>query len=206
MLHITTVEPKALALLNQLMALDALGKTRLVGGTALALQLGHRNSIDFDLFGELKMDFLETSNPFGKERKVEQIRNTPNIKIYLIDGIKVDIVNYGYKWLDSPVTDNNLRLATTRDIAAMKLSAITGRGTKKDFIDLSFLLQNFSLRQMMNFYLEKYPDGSEFLVLKSLGYFMDAEENEMPEMIIKKSWPQVKKEIAAALQKYSAQN
>ena len=206
MLHITTVEPKTLALLKQLLALDVLENARLVGGTALALQIGHRKSIDLDFFGELKMDLLETGNLFGVERKVEQLRNTPNIKIYLIDGIKVDVVNYTYKWLDSPILESHLRLASLKDIAAMKLSAITGRGTKKDFIDLSFLLNSYSLKEMMNFYLEKYHDGSEFLVLKSLGYFQDAEESEMPEMIIKKSWAQVKKEIVAALQQYSARN
>jgi hypothetical protein len=73
----------------------------------------------------------------------------------------------------------------------MKLSAITGRGTKKDFVDLSFLLEKYSLKQIMNHYLDKYPDGSEFLVVKSLGYFSDAEEDEMPVMLIKKSWEQV---------------
>ena len=62
-------------------------------------------------------------------------------------------------------------LAQMEDIAAMKLSAVTGRGTRKDFIDISFLLQHFSLKRMLGFYMQKYYDGSEFLVLKSLTYF-----------------------------------
>lgn len=202
MLHLATVEPSTLALLKALLALDALKHVRLVGGTALALQLGHRKSIDLDLFGELNMNEFETNNPFGKNFKLERIRNTPNIKIYLINNVKVDVVNYSYHWLESPVIENEIRLASLMDISAMKLSAITGRGTKKDFIDLSVLLEKFSLKQIMQFYLEKYFDGSEFMVLKSLGYFKDAEEDEMPEMLINKSWSQVKKEITSAIQKY----
>jgi hypothetical protein len=112
------------------------------------------------------------------------------------------MVNYQYPWLGEEILVEGIRLNTIKDIGAMKLSAITGRGTKKDFIDLSVLLEKFSLKELMNSYLTKYRDGSEFLVLKSLGYFNDAEEDEMPEMIIEKSWEQVKSEIKSALRNY----
>lgn len=77
----------------------------------------------------------------------------------------------------------------------MKLAAITGRGAKKDFTDLYFLLKEFSLDEMINLYEEKYADGSTFMVLKSLVYFEDAEEDEMPEMLIPASWKTIKQTI-----------
>jgi predicted nucleotidyltransferase component of viral defense system len=202
MLFTSAVEPETLALLRELMTFDFLKETRLVGGTSLALQLGHRKSIDLDFFGNLPSDRFDREELFPTEWSIERIRNTQNIKVFLINGIKVDMVNYQYPWLGEEILVEGIRLNTIKDIGAMKLSAITGRGTKKDFIDLSVLLEKFSLKELMNSYLTKYRDGSEFLVLKSLGYFNDAEEDEMPEMIIEKSWEQVKSEIKSALRNY----
>jgi len=202
MLYFSALESEALALLRRLMTLDLLKDTMLVGGTALALQIGHRKSIDLDIFGKVSMENFEAELPFPIDLKIKQISSTKNIRVYVIDGIKVDIVNYKYPWLDEPVVKDGLRLASEKDIAAMKLSAIAGRGTKKDFVDLSFLQERYSLEQLMKYYLDKYHGGSEFLVVKSLGYFSDAEKDEMPEMIIKKSWSQVKSEITTILKNY----
>ena len=71
-----------------------------------------------------------------------------SIKIFLINGVKVDIVNYPYDWLEVAIVENNIRLASQKDIAAMKIAAITQRGSKKDFIDLYFLLQTYSLKEI----------------------------------------------------------
>jgi predicted nucleotidyltransferase component of viral defense system len=202
MLYSSAVDPATLALLRELMPLDVFKDVRLVGGTALALQIGHRNSVDLDLFGRLDMEPFELGNPFTGTLSALKIRNSPNIKVYLINNIKVDIVNYGYDWLDKPLLEDGLRLATIKDISAMKLAAITRRGTKKDFIDLSFLLDILSLKEMMRNYLKKYQDGSEFMVLKSLGYFVDAELDEMPFMIKVRSWEEVKSKIVAELKNY----
>jgi predicted nucleotidyltransferase component of viral defense system len=91
--------------------------------------------------------------------------------------------------------DDNLKLARIEDIAAMKLSAITNRGTKKDFIDLFFLLKKYSLEDLFDFYNKKYHDGSIFLVIKSLAYFDDADEEEMPNMCIPVNWGEIKNSI-----------
>jgi hypothetical protein len=88
-------------------------------------------------------------------------------------------VNYKYPWLDNAVTEDGIVLAGIRDIAAMKIAAIIGRGTKKDFIDIAFLLQKFSLKEILDFYSLKYNDGSVFMALKSLAYFEDAESEIM---------------------------
>ncbi len=93
------------------------------------------------------------------------------------------------------VSEDGLRLAGLQDIAAMKLAAVTGRATKKDFIDIYFLLNHFSLHEMMSFYNAKYADGSPFLVLKSLTYFEDAGQEQEPVMYKNISWQGVKETI-----------
>lgn len=124
------------------------------------------------------------------------------INIFLLDNVKVDVVDYDYDWLAEPVFDRQLKLASIADIAAMKLSAITNRGTKKDFIDIFFLLERFSLSEMMSFYSSKYPEGNEFLVLKSLGYFADAEDEPMPFMFENIMWKSVKEKIKSTVRAY----
>ena len=84
----------------------------------------------------------------------------------------------------------------------MKLAAITGRGTKKDFIDLFFLLKYYSLKEILNFYKQKYHDGSEFLVLKSLSYFADADTDEALNMLKLANWEKVKSFIKKTLNDY----
>ena len=84
----------------------------------------------------------------------------------------------------------------------MKISAITGRGTKKDFVDLYFLLKHYTLKEILNFYMQKYDDASMFMALRSLAYFDDANEDEQPEMIIQADWNEVKKTIENTLENY----
>lgn len=183
--------------------LPAFSQLRLVGGTALALQIGHRKSIDIDLFGQIKADEYDVRNELQQLGEIKTLNRTKNISIYLINGIKTDIVNYSYPWLEEELIIDGLKLASIKDIAAMKLAAITGRGTKKDFIDLYFLLKKYSLTEMLGFYTQKYADGSTFMVLKSLSYFEDAEKDPMPFMLSKISWSKIKKFIIKQLTKES---
>ena len=199
MLFFETVDAETVNLLERLQQLPALSALRLVGGTSLALQIGHRKSIDLDLFGTITADEYEVAEQLEKLGKITILRKSKNINIYLINGIKVDIVNYQYKWLENSMYDSGLILADTKDVSAMKLAAITGRGTKKDFIDLFFLLNKYSLQQMLDFYTQKYNDGSEFLVLKSLSYFEDADLDENPVMLKTLHWDTVKSTISSSL-------
>ena len=96
MLQYKTIEPLTLELLNKLMQINLFKELRLVGGTSLALQIGHRNSIDIDLFGNLKIDEPELDKLLNTLGTVEIIKKTTNIFIYLINNIKVDIVNYHF--------------------------------------------------------------------------------------------------------------
>lgn len=188
MLHFQTIESQTLELLNTLMQIKEFKALRLVGGTSLALQIGHRQSTDLDVFGTLAVDEIELSEILHKIGSITLLKKTKNINIYLIDGIKVDLVNYPYAWLDEISFEDNIRLVSTKDIAAMKMAAITGRGTKKDFIDLFFLLQTYRLDEMLKFYKLKYYDASEILTLKSLAYFDGADAEEDPKMFKLINW------------------
>lgn len=195
MLHKQAVSSKLLELINNLMQIETFSNFNLVGGTSLALQLGHRISIDIDLFGVSEINEIEFNEELSKLGTIKLVKKSKNILIYDIDGIKVDLVNYKYPLLENPKTVNSIRLGSLKDIGAMKLSAISGRGSRKDFIDLYFLLNYFTLGELLNFYNEKYADGSEFLVIKSLQYFEDAENEEFPEMIIPIDWEELKIKI-----------
>jgi hypothetical protein len=174
----------------------------LAGGTSLALQMGHRKSIDLDLFGKIESDVHSLHEQLNELGTLKILHQTDHIHVFLINDIKVDIVHYPYQWLTGAFVSDQIILAHTSDIAAMKLSAITGRGSKKDFIDIYFLLQIFSLKEMISFYNQKYPDGSEFLVLKSLSYFDDAEKEPSPVMLHKVSWAKIKAAILKSLHDY----
>lgn len=123
------------------------------------------------------------------------IKETTNIKIYLVNGIKVDFVNYKYPWIDSVIEEDGLHLASPKDIAAMKINAVEGRGTKKGFIDMYFLLQHYTLKEILTFYAEKYPENSQFRALMSLSYFEDAENELTPKMFVNIGWDDMKQFI-----------
>lgn len=128
-------------------------------------------------------------------------QSTKNILITKIDDIKVDFVNYKYPLLTDILVKDNIRMLSFKDIAAMKLNAIAGRGSKKDFIDLYFLLNQFTLPLILSFYEQKYHDGSLFMVEKSLTYFDDADLQLQPIMYKDFDWQTCKKTIIEAVLK-----
>jgi len=202
MLHLETIDTETLELLNQLMQIKEFDQLNLVGGTSLALQIGHRKSIDLDLFGQFNFDEYQLVTILKQFASVKQLNQTTNIKTFLLNHIKVDFVNYPYHWLESNLMIDGIRMATKKDIAAMKLAAITGRGTKKDFIDIYFLFDYYTLAAMFKFYQKKFPDGSEFMVIKSLMYFGDAEKDLLPIMLKEINWDDIKTKIIAETKTY----
>lgn len=202
MLHYETIDTPTLELLKELMQIPALENLRLVGGTGLALQKGHRKSVDIDLFGILDADNIELMNSLNVFQELKTIQQTKNIKVFSINSIKTDLVNYPYPWLFPEIETDGIKLADIRDVAAMKVASITNRGTKKDFIDLYFLLKDFTLDEIVKLYLTKYKDGSAFMALRSLVYFSDAETDLMPEMLMPADWEIVKSHIKAAVDAY----
>jgi len=192
MLYFDTIDKNTLELLIKLQSLSIFSEMRLVGGTSLALQIGHRKSIDIDLFGKLTIDYNILVDELKSIGQVIPLKNSKNIHTFTINEIKVDLVNYEYSWLTEKIISDNIYLATIEDIAAMKLNAIIGRGSKKDFIDLFFILKKYNFNELFKFYNKKYHDGSIFLVLKSIVYFDDADKEEMPFMFEEISWDEIK--------------
>ena len=204
MLSFQTVLPDTLELLRRLMRQPLLSETRLVGGTSLALQYGHRRSVDLDFFGTTTEDIEEITDAMRQCcNHIVSGNCTNRIKVYYLDGVKVDIVNYDYEWIDDPVVENELRLASPKDIAALKVNAIMGRGTKKDFVDMYFLLQHFSFDEIMQLYMKKYTEGSEYRALLSMTYFSDADPQPMPFMFEPVDWDMIKREIRNQVELYN---
>ena len=200
MLHLETIEPATFQLLKSIQTLPEFSTARLVGGTSLALQIGHRKSIDLDLFGN---DLIDANDMHAAlmsvSSNVQLVSSSRTMRFFVVDGVKVDFVCYPYQWINPAVEEDGVRLASVDDIAAMKLSAITNRGTKKDFIDLYFLLKQYSIKDLLALYQEKYPTTTLFATIKSLSYFDDAENDPMPIMLQSVDWNEVKSRILAVL-------
>lgn len=185
---------------NAAAALAVLGKSEilknayLAGGTACALQLGHRVSLDLDFF---------TEKEFDTEIILRQLEELLGFKLdetakWTILGsfpkVKFSYFYYRYPLVKKPLQFSQINLASLEDIAAMKIDAICSRGTKRDFIDLYFLAKKFSLQKMFKFYDEKYGKLSNNIahIVRSLDYFADADLQESPKMIKKVPWEEVK--------------
>jgi len=149
----------------------------LAGGTALALQLGHRDSIDFDFFTGEDIDtesLFDRIKKVFKDRDIKKVQEEKNtLTVVVDDNIKISFFTYKYPLLDRLVIEDNLRLASIQDIACMKLSAIVSRSTIKDYVDLYFVLQKIPLGELLNSVVRKFPELDVNLVLKSLVYFDD---------------------------------
>jgi hypothetical protein len=197
MFYKETVEPSTLGLLKDLMSIKELQQFRLVGGTALSLLLGHRTSIDLDLFtdqsfdSELVLYKLSEKYPIFSFKEIK----SPRLFFTMINNVKVDFVhtfekfNYGYDIIE------DIRFASLPEIVALKLNAIAGRGAKKDFWDLHELLNRFSFNQMISFYQERYPQNSDMMIIKAIPYFAGAESDIDPESFNGVTWKQVKRDI-----------
>ena len=207
MLHLQTILPDTLELLNKLSAQPEMHGMRLVGGTSLALQYGHRQSVDLDFFGELTVSQEEILSMMDRLGSYRLRNRTSSILQLIVDGVMVDIVDYSrYPWIDEPVCHEGVTLASPKDIAAMKINAIEGRGSRKGFIDIYLLLQHYSLDDLLAFYSQKYPNYSIFRALLSLTYFDDAENEALPKMFIPTGWDEMKSEITQAVSRYQSQN
>ena len=185
---------------NTATALAILGKSKvckdayLAGGTALALHLGHRISVDLDFFNPEVFDSHKIINKLKSLGKYESQQQTKDTINGVFNEVKFSYFIYPYKLIFPTIDFEGIKLASIQDIAAMKLVAVTDRGTKKDFIDLYFLAHTYSFEKMFEFYEKKYRlfNQNRLTILKSLTYFFEADESEMPKMIEKIGWDEVK--------------
>ena len=149
----------------------------LAGGTGLALQIGHRDSVDFDFFSNNPFDpnkmIERLSKIFGQNLlKVTQIeKNT--LSILLNSEIKISFMTYDYPLLEPLISTEYLNIASISDIACMKLSTIMQRSALKDYVDLYEIMKIYSLEQLILFAKKKYPMIDSTVILKSLSYLED---------------------------------
>jgi predicted nucleotidyltransferase component of viral defense system len=190
------------ALLASMSAKNYLKGFRLVGGTALAMYLQHRESIDLDLFTIEAIERELLKIELAKDYDLEIIGGTRVSLNALINGVKVDLIHHPYPTIEKAIAYYQIEVASLPDICAMKLNAAVGRGSKKDFIDIFFLLKQFSLDQMLAWYLLKYPNTNQIMVLKRLAYFTDAENQLMPRMNKPLAWEVVKNNLEQTVKKY----
>jgi len=181
--------------LTQLHRVPILSRFYLAGGTALALHLGHRRSVDLDFF---------LGEPFDEETVLQGVQQLKGFALVAkapgtihanIHGTKVSFIAYDYPVLFPLKQFLAANVADPRDIGCMKISAIASRGTKRDFIDLYAVTRAYRLEQVLEWFAKKYAQTnySGVHVLKSLAYFEEAEQDPMPVMLMPLSWEEVKR-------------
>ena len=195
MLHTESVSPELLALLNTLMEFESLTDFRLVGGTALALQRGHRLSVDIDMFCFSAFDQLVIERELRERLRPEYNVQASYMLQFHTNKIKVDLVKYPYPPCFDPIEIDGIRMLDLRDIVPMKLSALTNRGAKKDFYDIFFLLKEMRLERMLELYCTRYGQTDPINVIRSLDYFADADMHIDPYCFEPVSWDVVKERI-----------
>lgn len=194
------IDPDALGTLRRLRDCSALDGFYLAGGTALALRLGHRRSLDLDFF---------TTTGFAPDRMLERLismnrdvtvlSRESDALLARIDSAKVSFLAYPYPLL-FPLDDyEGVDIADLRDIACMKINAISGRGVRRDFIDLFAICKTHGLSELLELFDRKYA-GIEFSrihLLKSLTHFEDADKDVSPELLEDLDWDEIKRFLEA---------
>lgn len=179
MLHTETVAGQTLELLKKLEAEDRMAGFNLAGGTSLALYLGHRISVDLNLFTSASFDTVELEKFLMNKYGFRTDFMEKNTLKGTIDGVKIDCITHSYDYLEKPYTESGIRLYSMQDIVAMKLSAIADNGSRlKDFIDIAFLSTRFPFSSMLKMYERKFPNSNVIRPFKAITYFDDIDFDE----------------------------
>ena len=180
MLHTETVAEQTLELLKKLEAENIMANFNLAGGTSLSLYLGHRISVDLDLFTPESFNAVQLEEFLADKYNFRTDFMERNTLKGTINGIKIDCITHSYDYLEKPYTESGIRLYSMEDIIAMKLSAIADNGSRlKDFIDIAFLSTRFPFNSMLRMYERKFPKSNVIRPFKAITYFddIDFEEN-----------------------------
>ena len=177
------------------------------GDTSIAIQLGHRRSVDLDWFTPEEIaEPLVLSAELRRSGLAFEVTSVEEGTLHgEVEDVKVTFLEYRYPVLVPPVewTEAGCRLAGLTDLACMKLSAIGDRGAKRDFIDIYALGRTrFTLEEILDFYRRKFETGDIAHSIMALTYFDDAEEEEMPEMLWEVDWQEVKRTIQGWVKEY----
>ena len=210
MLHYRTISKALKSNLHILMQSDLFASFRLVGGTALSLQLGHRSSVDIDLFSDAHYGsidfsvldfFLESAFSFCDHLK---FTNEAFGKSYLIgesreNAVKLDVF-YTDTFVHPPLVIDDIRMADIEEIIAMKMDVVQRGGRKKDFWDLHELLPRFGIQAMIDLHRTRYPyTHEENLIIQNLTDFKEADNDFDPVCLRGKYWAFIKEDIEDAV-------
>lgn len=180
MLHLSTVDKNTYELLQYLSAIEMVsGKFALAGGTSLALQIGHRRSIDLDFFSPSLFDVKELEIVLAADPTLhfQYISSNSRMLFCYINSIKCDFVNEPARLINPFLCEDKVRYFSIADIAAMKMHTICGRGKKKFFFDIYALLQLQNREALLNWFSKKYDEDQLYFFWRSILYFDDAEDD-----------------------------
>jgi len=205
-MHPKVLGKDAWSLVRELVSKQTLEGWTLAGGTGLALQFGHRVSDDLDFFRDAAFEpqtYIDALSSLG--RVSVQARSEGTLHATVV-GVRVSFLKLESGLLFPGIPYRGLTVADPRDIAVMKIVAIGGRGSRKDFVDLHFLIRNgVSLDQAFEYLRRRFTrvDYNEYHLLKSLVYFDDAETEPMPRMLSDVSWEEIRETIRAEVRRLS---
>ena len=190
-----TLLPDTIRALKLVSNISIVKKSYLAGGTALALHLGHRISVDLDFFTPRIFDEKTLSGELKQLSEYREEGTAWRTVWGKVANTKFSLFYYQYSLIEKTIPFEGIRMLSKEDIAAMKIHALEDRGTKRDFIDIYFLTKEFTLEQMLEFYDQKYGTLNDhlYIILRSMNYFADANIEDMPEMLLPVSWEEVKK-------------
>lgn len=193
-LHPETLAVPTKKVFNRLAAQPWISAFYLAGGTALALRLGHRISVDLDFFSEAPFDEGRLMGDLSSLGTLEILQKSRQSLTGVLDGVKFSFLGYPYPILKRGESWNSITIASVEDIACMKLDALSSRGTKRDFVDVYFITQQMPLPGLLRLFERKYAALRYNLlhIKKSLVYFADAENDPMPDLVVPVSWEKIK--------------
>lgn len=201
MLHLSTIDEASYLLLKEIFRTDIIkDKFALAGGTSLALQIGHRKSIDLDIFCTQPFNVKELEIVLQSSKKFSYVYAGNNSRMLFgnINDIKCDFVHEPSTLLEPYINQDGVNYFSVKDIAAMKLHTICGRGKKKDFFDVYALLQIFERDTLIEWFTQKYGNNQLIFLWRSILYFEDAESDPDIEGYSPfiKNWDEIKKVIS----------
>ncbi len=196
-IHWETVTPELRTLLEFVGQCAFASRFYLAGGTALALRLGHRRSVDLDFFSAVdevgratRLEILRALASLG----AEALEDVDGNLLLEVRGIHVGFFGYSYTLLEPPTAVAGVALAGVADIGLMKLDALISRGARKDFYDLYWIARHIPLADLLALGREKYPYARDFewQAVESLVFFDNADRDVQPQLLMETPWEEVK--------------
>jgi hypothetical protein len=212
-MYYNTVNQTLLSALMKVMSAEVFDPFRLVGGTALSLQLGHRISVDIDLFSDAQygsIDFTEIDRFIEENFIFRSHLSEENVafgKSYIVgedsnNTIKIDVF-YSDAFIQAPLVIDSIRLATLEEIAAMKLDVIQRGGRKKDFWDIHELIPLVGIAKMLDLHQERYPfTHNRIKILENIVSFESSDDDFDPICLRGNYWELIKEDIEMALEQF----